>query len=70
LLPFIDAEHVLDPAYARNLGVNVEELLLSQPDYGEQALEISEILLKSGSWYLYKNECIGQSRENARMFLM
>ncbi|GAF92792.1 unnamed protein product, partial [marine sediment metagenome] len=46
---FIDAEHVLDPAYARNLGVNVEELLLSQPDYGEQALEICEILLKSGA---------------------
>ena len=45
---FIDAEHVLDPIYARNLGVNIEELLLSQPDDGEQALEICEILLKSG----------------------
>ena len=46
---FIDAEHALDPIYARNLGVNVEELLLSQPDSGEQALEITEILLKSGA---------------------
>jgi len=46
---FIDAEHALDPKYARNLGVNNEELLLSQPDSGEQALEICEILLKSGA---------------------
>ncbi len=46
---FIDAEHALDPMYARNLGVNTEELLLSQPDNGEQALEIAEILLKSGA---------------------
>ncbi len=46
---FIDAEHALHPIYARNLGVNVEELLLSQPDNGEQALEICEILLKSGA---------------------
>ena len=46
---FIDAEHALDPAYAKNLGVNTEELLLSQPDSGEQALEICEILLKSAA---------------------
>lgn len=46
---FIDAEHALDPKYARNLGVNTEELLLSQPDSGEQALEICEILIKSGA---------------------
>lgn len=46
---FIDAEHALDPAYARNLGVDIEELLLSQPDSGEQALDICEILLKSGA---------------------
>jgi len=46
---FIDAEHALDPKYARNLGVNTEELLLSQPDNGEQALEICEILIKSGA---------------------
>ena len=46
---FIDAEHALDPIYTRNLGVNIEELLLSQPDSGEQALEITEILLKSAA---------------------
>lgn len=46
---FIDAEHALDPGYSRNVGVNIEELLLSQPDNGEQALEICEILLKSGA---------------------
>ncbi|MBC8388471.1 MAG: recombinase RecA [Actinobacteria bacterium] len=46
---FIDAEHALDPNYARNLGVDIEELLLSQPDNGEQALEICEILLKSSA---------------------
>jgi len=46
---FIDAEHALDPKYANNLGVDTEELLLSQPDSGEQALEICEILLKSGA---------------------
>ncbi len=46
---FIDAEHALDPNYARALGVNVEELLISQPDYGEQALEIAEILVRSGA---------------------
>ena len=44
---FIDAEHALDPVYARNLGVNIDELLLSQPDTGEQALEICEALVKS-----------------------
>lgn len=46
---FIDAEHALDPEYARNLGVDVDELLVSQPDYGEQALEISEMLVRSGA---------------------
>jgi recombination protein RecA len=46
---FIDAEHALDPIYAKNLGVNTDELLLSQPDSGEQALDICEILLKSGA---------------------
>ena len=44
---FIDAEHALDPVYARNLGVNINELLLSQPDTGEQALEICDALVKS-----------------------
>ena len=45
---FIDAEHALDPSYARNLGVNIDELYIAQPDYGEQALEIAEILVRSG----------------------
>ena len=46
---FIDAEHALDPVYAKNLGVNVDELLVSQPDTGEQALEICEVLARSGA---------------------
>ncbi|OIJ13096.1 recombinase RecA [Anaerobacillus alkalilacustris] len=46
---FIDAEHALDPIYAQNLGVNIDELLLSQPDTGEQALEIAEALVRSGA---------------------
>lgn len=46
---FIDAEHALDPQYAKKLGVNIDELLLSQPDTGEQALEIAEALVRSGA---------------------
>src|SRR5487761_2338057 len=46
---FIDAEHALDPAYAQKLGVNVSDLLISQPDTGEQALEIADMLVRSGS---------------------
>lgn len=46
---FIDAEHALDPVYAKNLGVNINELLLSQPDTGEQALDITEELVRSGA---------------------
>jgi recombination protein RecA len=46
---FIDAEHALDPSYARKLGINIDELLLSQPDTGEQALEIAEALVRSGA---------------------
>ncbi|WP_454190630.1 recombinase RecA [Paenibacillus sp. Marseille-Q7038] len=46
---FIDAEHALDPQYASNLGVNIDELLLSQPDTGEQGLEIAEALVRSGA---------------------
>jgi len=49
LAAFIDAEHALDPEYAGKLGVNLDELLISQPDYGEQALEIAETLIRSGS---------------------
>ncbi|MFR1599308.1 MAG: ATPase domain-containing protein, partial [Coprobacillus cateniformis] len=44
---FIDAEHAIDPVYAKNLGVNVDELILSQPDSGEQGLAIAETLVKS-----------------------
>jgi recombination protein RecA len=46
---FVDAEHALDPGYARKLGVNVDELLISQPDAGEQALEITDTLVRSGA---------------------
>ncbi len=46
---FIDAEHALDPVYAKALGVNIDTLLVSQPDYGEQALEITEALVRSGA---------------------
>jgi recombination protein RecA len=49
LAAFIDAEHALDPEYAGRLGLNLEELLISQPDFGEQALEIAETLIRSGS---------------------
>jgi recombination protein RecA len=46
---FIDAEHALDPVYAQKLGVNLDELLISQPDAGEQALEIADTLVRSGA---------------------
>src|SRR5690606_24250533 len=46
---FIDAEHALDPGYARNLGVDMDNLLVAQPDTGEQALEIAEALVRSGA---------------------
>src|SRR5438128_5495731 len=46
---FIDAEHAMDPAYAKRIGINVDQLLVSQPDTGEQALEIAELLVRSGA---------------------
>ena len=46
---FIDAEHAMDPEYAKNLGINLDELLVSQPDSGEQSLEIAETLVRSGA---------------------
>jgi recombination protein RecA len=49
LAAFVDAEHALDPTYARKLGVDTDNLLISQPDYGEQALEITEALVRSGA---------------------
>ena len=49
IVAFIDVEHALDAAYAKNLGVNIDELLISQPDTGEQALSITETLVRSGA---------------------
>jgi recombination protein RecA len=46
---FVDAEHAMDPSYARKIGVNIDDLLVSQPDHGEQALEIAELLIRSGA---------------------
>jgi recombination protein RecA len=46
---FVDAEHALDPIYASNIGVNIDNLIISQPDYGEQALDIAEMLIRSGA---------------------
>jgi recombination protein RecA len=46
---FIDAEHAMDPSYAREIGVDIDELFVSQPDYGEQALEIADVLVRSGA---------------------
>ena len=46
---FVDAEHALDPVYAKKLGVNIDELIISQPDTGEQALEITDTLVRSGA---------------------
>jgi recombination protein RecA len=46
---FIDAEHAMDPGYAKRIGVNIDDLLVSQPDHGEQALEITELLIRSGA---------------------
>ena len=82
---FIDAEHALDPEYAKKLGVDTDALLVSQPDTGEQALEIMDMLIrsgaidigveqgfvrKSGAWYTYDGDQLGQGKENARTFLM
>jgi recombination protein RecA len=46
---FIDAEHAMDPAYAKQIGINIDNLIISQPDYGEQGLEITEMLIRSGA---------------------
>ena len=46
---FIDAEHALDPVYAKNIGVDIDELYISQPDSGDQALEITETMVRSGA---------------------
>ena len=58
---FIDAEHALDPVYAKNLGVDIDNLILSQPDSGEQALENAEALIKSGCIdSIQKTNCLFQ----------
>jgi recombination protein RecA len=49
LRAFIDAEHAMDPLYARNLGADIDELLVSQPDYGEHALEVADMLVRDGA---------------------
>ncbi|MBP5250697.1 MAG: DNA recombination/repair protein RecA, partial [Lachnospiraceae bacterium] len=49
---FIDAEHALDPVYAKNIGVDIDNLYISQPDNGEQALEITETMVRSGAVYI------------------
>ena len=59
---FVDAEHALDPIYARKLGVNVDDLLISQPDAGEQALEIADTLVRSGAIDVLVVELGGRSR--------
>ena len=103
---FIDAEHALDPVYAKNIGVDIDELYISQPDSGDQALEITETMVrsgamdiivvdsvaalvpkqeiegdildlavkcdlvsKSGAWFAYNGDKIGQGRENAKTYL-
>ena len=64
---FIDAEHALDPQYAEKLGVNVDELLLSQPDTGEQALEVADMLVKSKSVCLLYTSPSPRDRTRSRM---
>ena len=63
---FIDAEHAMDPQYARRIGVNIEELLVSQPDNGEQALEISELLIRSGALVRGRRRLRGRADALAR----
>ena len=63
---FIDAEHALDPVYAKSIGVDIDNLYISQPDNGEQALEITETMVRSGavdivivdSCLLYTSRCV------------
>ena len=62
---FIDAEHALDPVYAKKLGVKVEDLLVSQPDTGEQALEITEMLVRSGAVDVHRRR-LGRRADAAR----
>ena len=63
LAAFVDAEHALDPIYARKLGVNLEDLLISQPDTGEQALEITDTLVRSGAIDVLVIDSVAASKE-------
>ena len=63
---FIDAEHALDPVYARRLGVDTADLLISQPDNGEQALEITEELVRSGAVDIYRRRLRCRPRTEGR----
>jgi RecA/RadA recombinase len=63
---FVDAEHALDPAYAEKLGVNINELLVSQPDTGEQALEITDMLVRSGAVDVVVVDSVPRSRRRPR----
>lgn len=63
---FIDAEHALDPVYAQALGVDIDELLVSQPDNGEQALEIAEALVRSGAIDVIVIDSVAGTRFRAR----
>ena len=64
---FVDAEHALDPLYARKLGVNLDELLISQPDTGEQALEIIDTLVRSGAVSMVVVDCVAALTPRAEL---
>src|SRR5664280_2592657 len=64
---FIDTEHAMDPNYARAIGVNVDDLLVSQPDYGEQALEITEMLIRSGAIDIVAIDSVAALTPNAEI---
>ena len=63
---FIDAEHALDPAYAKNIGVDIENLYISQPDNGEQALEITETMVRSGAVDIIIVDSVAAPRSKSR----
>ncbi len=63
---FVDAEHALDPVYAGKLGVNIDDLLISQPDAGEQALEITDTLVRSGAVDLIVVDSVAASSSKSR----
>lgn len=64
---FIDAEHALDPVYARNIGVDIDNLYISQPDCGEQALEITETMVRSALWISWLSIQLRHSYQRPRL---